>query len=307
MVPIRWFMPVLLILAAVTPGTTAYGDGLFGRYRLPPLCQAIVAGDHARAERLAKKGVDVNAGQGCALSGAASRGLLDLTALLLERGANPNRQVLGDAAVIMGGSTPLVAAMQSRDPRMVELLLQHGADPRQDFEAFSIALNFGDIEMAELLLSHRADANMWSPDDETAYSYVGQRQVTVTRAELVPERLGETARRYDCNISGPESLLHYALSPGTPGPAATREKLAALLIGHGADPDARTRVGATPLMYAASWHQHAAMQMLLNAGADARAVDACGRSARDYADLYPRRPESNLAPQTRALLDGTAH
>ena len=306
MVPTRSFVPALLILVTANLGGAAPAQNLFGGFRLPVLCKAIVGGDYARAEQLARKGADVNAGHGCALSGAAGRGLLDLTTLLLERGANPNRGVRGDIAVIMGGSTPLVAAVQSRDPRMVELLLRHGADPGQDFEAFSIALNFGDVATAELLLAHGADPNMSAPDDEVAYSYAGQRQVVVSQAELAPERLDETARRYNCNISGPESLLHYALSPGAPGPAAPRQQIAVRLLAHGADPAARTRVGATPLMFAASWHQHAAMQMLLDAGVDASAVDRCGRSARDYADLYPRRPERNLAPQTKALLDGAS-
>lgn len=296
----------LLILVTGALGAAAWSQGGFGRFRLPALCQAIVAGDYARAEQLARRGADVNAGHGCALSGAASRGLLELTSVLLDLGANPNRQVAGDAAVVMGGSTPLVAATQSRDPRMVELLLRRGADPSHDFEAFSIALNFGDVEMAELLLAHGADPNMWSADEGTAYSYLNQRQVEVSPAELAPERLDETARRYACNISGPESLLHYTLSPGTPGPATSRQPMAALLIAHGADPAARTRVGATPLMYAASWQQHAAIQMLLDAGADPGAVDRCGRSAREYADLYPRRPESGLAEQTKALLDSAS-
>ena len=304
MVPTRSFLSAFLVVATATFFGVAPAQSIFGGFRLPALCKAIVAGDYARAEQLARKGADVNAGHGCALSGAANRGLLDLTTLLLDRGANPNRRVTGNATVIMGGSTPLAAAVQSRDPRMVELLLRRGADAAQDFEAFSIVLNFGDVATAELLLAHGADPNMSTPDDEVAYSYVGERQVVVTRAELAPQRLDETARRYDCNISGPESLLHYALSPGAPGPAAPRQQIATLLLARGADPTASTRVGATPLMYAASWHQHAAMQMLLDAGADASTVDRCGRSARDYADLYPRRPERDLAPQTKALLDG---
>lgn len=289
---------VLLALAG-----SQFSQAFLGSFRLPPVCQALVAGDFAQAERLVRRGADLDAGHGCALSGAAGRGLLELVELMLDHGANPNRRLSGEATVYMGGSTPLAAAVQSRDLGMVELLLRRGADPRKDFEAFSTVLNFGDVEIAEALLAHGADPGMSGNGDDPAYSYVGSRQVEVPRTELVPERLDATARHYHCNLSGPESLLHYALSPGTPGPAEAKQQIAAILIAAGADADARTPMGATPLMFAASWHQHAAMQMLLDAGADSTAVDRCGRSATDYVDLHPRRPESGLAAQTRALLE----
>lgn len=290
---------VLLALAG-----SQLGQAFLGGFRLPPVCQAMVAGDFARAERLVRRGADVHAGHGCALTGAAGRGRLDLVALLLDKGADPNRKITGEATVYLGAATPLAAAVQSRDLEVVDLLLRRGADPREDFEAFRTVLNFGDVELAELLLAHGADPDMASGGDEPAYSYLGDRQVEVARAELAPERLDATAQRYNCNVSGPESLLHYALSPGTPGPAEAKQRIAAVLIAHGADPDARTPMGATPLMFAASWHQHAAMRMLLDVGADSAAVDRCGRTASDYVDLYPRRPEAALAAQTRALLEG---
>ena len=81
-----------------------------------------------------------------------------------------------------------------------------------------------------------------------------------------------------------------------------RERIAKQLIERGADPNAKTLNGSTPLMYAASQHNHGVMTMLMDAGADVKATDRCGRTAEDYAVLYPRHQRAHLAPQTKALL-----
>jgi hypothetical protein len=54
--------------------------------------------------------------------------------MLLERGANPNMQVFFRPAGVRGstntrGSTPLIRAANNGDNEMVELLMEHGADP----------------------------------------------------------------------------------------------------------------------------------------------------------------------------------
>ena len=76
------------------------------QFRTSPLCGAIVAGDVGRAMQLTEQGADVNASLGCALVAAASRGELKMVELLLDRGANPNRQASGDLSVVMGGDDP---------------------------------------------------------------------------------------------------------------------------------------------------------------------------------------------------------
>jgi ankyrin repeat protein len=297
---------IYTLMALSLPGG-ASGQTSGGEFRLSPLCEAIVSEDMGRAKRLIEQGADVNASYGCALFGTASRGHLNMVELLLDRGANPNRIVSGDLILFMGGSTPLVAAVQSRDVLVVRLLLKRGANPRNDFEAFNMVLNFSNVEMAELLLRHGANANMTYPAGGNVYAFRGEQMVQVPPRDLEPDRVDKALKRLECRISVPSegtSLLHMAaLGRTTPGPD-NHDRIAKLLIDRGADPNARTLAGSTPLMLAASKHNHPVMMMLMKAGTDVKARDRCGRTAEGYADLYPQRLSAYLAPQTKALLQG---
>src|SRR5690606_21680415 len=77
---------------------------------------------------------------------------------LLEHGANPNL-AWGDA-----GEAPLHVAARRWDVPMVELLLQHGADPmlrRADGRtAHTLAELYGNAEIAELLVAHGAESEL---------------------------------------------------------------------------------------------------------------------------------------------------
>jgi ankyrin repeat protein len=275
-----------------------------GRYQPSALCQAIVAGDLTRATQLVENGADVNASYGCALVAASSRGQLKLTELLLDRGANPNRVVSGDLTVVMGGSTPLVSAVQSRDVRMVQLLLDKGANPKTDFEAFNFVLTLGHVEMAELLLRHGANACMIPPPEQDVYAFPDGRMVKVAKRDLEPDRIDDTAKRMQCRITLQGTpLLHMAVAGGF-GPSGQdgRMRIARMLIYQGADLNSRSINGSTPLMEAASQHDHAAMKMLMDAGADVMATDRCGRTAEDYPVSRPKHQRAHLAPQTKALL-----
>lgn len=276
-------------------------------FRPSPLCAAIASGDVSRSTQLVEQGEDVNASHGCALLAAAQRGQLELVRLMLERKADPNQRVPEELIVIMGASTPLQAAVISRKPQMVQLLLEGGADPRNDIEAFRVVLNFSDVEMAEMLLRHGANANMTTPAREYEYASVEigpreSRQVRVPRRDLEPDRIDNTAKRFQCGISlgSQGSLLYLAVGGGRDRDRANR--IVKLLIDGGADSNARTLNGSTALMRAASQHNHTAMRMLIDAGADIKVTDRCGRTAEDYADLYPLHGRAKFAPQTKEML-----
>ncbi len=268
------------------------------------ICDAIVTGNLGHATRLIEQGVDVNAGSGCALFAAAQRGQLEMVKLLLKHKADPNGHVSGDLGVIYGASTPLQSAVTSRKVQVVQALLEGGANPRNDLEAFQVVLNFGDVEMAELLLRHGANANMTNPAEGDVYASQGQQQIKISRRDLQPDRIDDTVKRLECRISDGETLLYRAARSGAPGPgrAEGRDRIAKLLIDRGVDPNARALNGSTPLMMAASQHSHVIMTMLMDAGADLRAKDRCGRTAEDYAFLYPQHQRAYLASQTKALL-----
>lgn len=274
------------------------------QFRPSPICEAIVSGNVDRAMQLVKQGEDVNAASGCALFAAAGRGQLELVKLLLEHKADPNRRLSGDLTVIVG-TTPLSSAVQSRKVQMVQMLLEGGANPGNDFHAFQVVLNFGDVEIADLLLRQGANANMTYPPEGDVYASLDGRQVKVPRSDLEPDQIDNTVKRLQCRVSTLSegtSLLYLAVGPGSPGGADGRERISKMLIDRGADPNAKTLNGSTALMYAASQHNHGVMTMLMDAGADVKATDRCGRSAEDYAVLYPRHQRANLAPQTKALL-----
>jgi ankyrin repeat protein len=245
-----------------------------------PLCDAIISGNVDHAMQLVEQGKDVNAGSGCALLRAAERDQLKLVKQLLDHGADPNRYISAEL-------TPLKGAVMSRDVQVVRTLLEKGANPRDDFYAFEVVLNFGDVEMAELFLRYGTNANMTFPAKEDVYAFPGEQMVTVPRSDLKPDRIDNTVKRLQCTLSELSegtSLLHLALA----GVPESRERIAKLLIERGADPNARTLNGTTPLMYAARQHNQAVMTMLMDAGADAKAMDRCGRTAEDYAALNLR-------------------
>jgi len=297
-------VPVIWVLMAMSLPGDANSQLARDQFRPSPICEAIVSGNVDRAMQLVKQGEDVNAASGCALFAAAGRGQLELVKLLLDHKADPNRRLSGDLTVIVG-TTPLSSAVQSRKVQMVQMLLEGGANPRNDFDAFQVVLNFGDVEMAELLLRQGANANMTYPPEGDVYASLDGRQVKVPRSDLEPDQIDNTVKRLQCRVSTLSegtSLLYLAVGPGSPGGADGRERISKMLIDRGADPNAKTLNGSTALMYAASQHNHRAMTMLMDAGADVKATDRCGRTAEDYADLNPKHSRAKFAPQTKALL-----
>jgi ankyrin repeat protein len=246
-----------------------------------PLCAAIIAGDLNRATELVNRGTGINADEGCALKGAAERGYLDLVTLLLDHGADPTRRTTRDRPE--RGGTLLEFAVQSRDVRVVRLLLERGVDARDDYMALRVAVNFGEAAIADALLQHGANPNMSDPTREVfammKSGNLGQ-QVSVPERDLQPDRIDATARRFQCTLSG-GAVLDYAVGMNR------EDEIVRLLLKHGANPNVRTLNGTTPLMTAARRGSTTLVSMLLDAGADPSAIDRCGQTAVDYA----RSPE----------------
>ena len=80
----------------------------------------------------------------------------ELLKLLLDLGAEPN---VSDQQ----GDTPLVWAASQNEPELLILLLQHGADPNRGmFNALMWTAFHGNLVMFQLLLDHGADPNLRS-------------------------------------------------------------------------------------------------------------------------------------------------
>jgi uncharacterized protein len=162
-----------------------------------------------------------------------------------------------------GGDTPLIRAAESGALAVVDWLVEHGADVNAQNAQLATALLqavwFHRIDCAKRLLQAGADPNL--ADDELrtpllSAATMGYRSVAVDlftpRARIATE--------------APETTDGYV-------------EIAALLIEHGANVNARNEDGATPLHQAARWGTEAHQKMcalLLSRGADINSVDADG-------------------------------
>jgi hypothetical protein len=100
-----------------------------------PLMLAALRGQHDLAERLIKKGADVNKTGWAPLHYAASSGHLTIISLLLENSAYID-------AESPNGTTPLMMAAMYGTPAAVKLLLQEGADAQLKNQQGLTALQF---------------------------------------------------------------------------------------------------------------------------------------------------------------------
>lgn len=87
-----------------------------------PLMYLAIVGDAKRVEALINKGAQVNRLGWTPLHYAASKQQIEVAQLLLRKGALAN-------APAPDGTTPLMMAARSGSSKMVNLLLEHGADP----------------------------------------------------------------------------------------------------------------------------------------------------------------------------------
>lgn len=236
----------------------------------------------------------------------------DILGALLEHGANPNAQ---DSR----GSTPLVFAVSLGNSTAAQVLLKHGADPNSATQygqtALAIALAREDKTTATLL--KEAGAEYQGPSKRPLDTSTQQEQERFSQWSVLeiaawqgqPERLKATLAGAR-NVFGSDSTREHSLllaaqsgcstcidllvnhgtavsTRGTDGRqaihwAAASTKGPALLqalLSAGADPNAKTKKGRTPLMEAAKSGTLESVQSLLAAGAEVNLTDEAGQSA----------------------------
>jgi quinoprotein dehydrogenase-associated probable ABC transporter substrate-binding protein len=217
------------------------------------LSNAVVASDHARVEALLARGADINKRnlQGFApIHTAARQRDSDMIALLVKHGADVNEP---DSE----GWTPLLhAAFRNHVPSVTELV-KFGASMEvitpQGFTPLAVALEEGKFFAAKALLDAgaKADARL-GRDDLTALMVIASKPQVQRRAQSINQ-----------------------------GPSAV--DMARLLIAKGADVNARSKSGVTPLMVAATFNNAALAGLLIQSGADVDAKTARGQTALDIA------------------------
>ncbi len=226
--------------------------GLKTRYNITPLSLACAKGDAALVDRLLKAGADPNEtseeGQ-TALMTAALTGRADAVKLLVETGAHVN------AVEPYKGQTALMWAASEGNTAAAGVLIAHGADvkarSKSGFTALLFAVRNDHRDTAALLLDHAADVNDAAPDGTSALNMA----VVNAYFDLAAFLLDRGA---DPNAPDPRgSALHtiaWLRKPGSDGAAGvgntghapplpsgrlTALDLAARLLEHGANPNAR--------------------------------------------------------------------
>jgi ankyrin repeat protein len=168
----------------------------------------------------------------------ASSGSFRAVALLLEHGADPNKQT-------KDGWMPICMAAEKGNKAIVELLLDHGAEVNGRNQSGKTALFYavrdGYLSIVQILLAHHADPN------------------------LAPK------------IRGNE-LAFDGAPPIHAAAAAEDVRLLQLLIANGARINVKNNSGQTPLFAAVQYARQSAAQILLTKGANVNATDNSGRT-----------------------------
>jgi ankyrin repeat protein len=218
------------------------------------LANAVLAGDVARIKFLIGKGADVNArdAQGYAPMHTAARNRHpELVAALADLGADLNAQD-GD------GMTPLIHAAMRNNVPTVQMLLKRGAEIERPnskgYSPLALAIAENKFEVAKALMEAGAAIDTPTGADGLTPLMVAASQV----------------------------------SPGEGGiflPGSTRPlDIARELIKRGANVNAQTKHGVTPLMIAAARNVTPMIGLLVQAHADADLKSSEGKTALEIAE-----------------------
>lgn len=255
------------------------GASLTGRseHMDTPLLVAIKTGQSTEmAKLLIDRGSDINAGDEVGmtpLTRALWSGNPDIAKYLVAKGADVNLTGPGD-------DTPLMRAVRANNLEIVTLLLDKGADlkPRSTFGESALSLARRSEDIKTLLLARGAAADL---AERVAAPRNVEYPVLVAAQKGDLDKLNELLKDpavIKVTDEGGETALHKVFGNFS----ANFDKLlptVQLLLDKGADPNARNRLGQTPLFNAArsaTKTNIAALTLLLEKGADAKMVDKRG-------------------------------
>lgn len=222
--------------------------------------------------------------------------------LLLQRGADVN-------ACSRVGDTPLVIASQRSLEDMVAALLDAGADPNRRSLAGATALHWAcaraSLPIARRLLAARADANARDREGVTPLSIAaGLNQTELVQAlrdagatHMPPPGFPPPAPLIVAAANGDLPAVQLLLQRGEVALEATTAdgwtalheavahgpELTGLLLAAGANANASSDAGYTPLHRAAAKGQADVMKLLVAHGANVSATDARGNALEQFA------------------------
>lgn len=186
--------------------------------------------------------------------------------------------LLGVSSARAGAYDDFFKAVQNDDVAVVLRLLQRGFDPNSRDEqgqvALFLSLREGSLRVAQVLMqSPDLQVDLPNAADETPLMIAALKGHTEWVRRLVE-------RGAQVNRPG-WAPLHYAATGAPPA-------LAGWLLDHGAQIDARSPNGSTPLMLAARYGSEDCVLLLLRRGADPRLRNDRALDAADFARLAGR-------------------
>ena len=278
----------------------------------PTLLTAARAGNPEAVRVLLKHGAAVDARESwkgqTALMWAAAENRAEVVKVLIEAGADVNarstewpeekkRPSNGNLVSVRprGGLTPLLFAAREGALASIQVLAKAGADLNltepDGTNALVMALINAHYDAAAFLLEAGADPNVADKYGRTAlYAAIDMNSMEPSVTRPAPQE-SDTTRPFDVARS---ALAHGAkVDPTLTKPTPGR--------GLSDDPDLILRAGATPFIRAAKTGDVASMQLLLDHGADPRAVTNDGVTALMAAAGLGWRYGQSLVPESDSL------
>ncbi len=222
---------------------------------LPALLAASASGELNIVKKLIAQGEDLQAVSektgANALFYAIGKGHVDVLKVLVKAGVKVN-------LMIKSKNTPLVMATTRGRLKMVEILLDGGADPNLAVDGWTplhYAVSNSQPEIVKLLIKRKADYTKSSPGGTTplALAIESNQLGMITTLWLAGVNVNEIDRNG-------ETLLHKAAGNG-------QLEIARRLLGSGAKVDYTDNKGRTPLHHAAIGGHLEVIKLLLDRGA----------------------------------------